>query len=99
MSRNKSHCELPNQVTNIQLQSECGLICALSDRLLNILLKGENKKKKKEKRKRHIEATSITEATVWAKRSFGYVPGSDQAGGQCHGPVSSVYLPSGCICP
>uniref|UniRef100_A0A671V1G6 VPS10 domain-containing receptor SorCS2 n=1 Tax=Sparus aurata TaxID=8175 RepID=A0A671V1G6_SPAAU len=44
-----------------------------------------------------LYATSITEATVWAKRSFGYVPGSDQAGGQCHGPVSSVYLPSGCI--
>lgn len=31
------------------------------------------------KHERHIETT--TEAAVWAKRSFGYVPGSDQEGG------------------
>lgn len=31
------------------------------------------------KHERHIETT--TKAAVWAKRSFGYVPGSDQEGG------------------
>lgn len=31
------------------------------------------------KHERHIETT--TEAAEWAKRSFGYVPGSDQEGG------------------
>lgn len=31
------------------------------------------------KHERHIETT--TEAAVWAKRSFGYVPGRDHEGG------------------
>lgn len=94
-------CELPNQLANIQLQREWSLICVLSDLLLNTSCCEERikKKQKKTKQKRQIETTNTTEATVWAKRSFGYVPGSDQAGGRCCAPMSSVYLPSGCICP